>query len=134
MTGWTHVGRSGTTRGAPFEFQKQLAARLVAVGLPRPTANRVADWVGDAAECRRAHKLIDAAVDAGAPVLVPLAVQHGIDPARFESLLRAAGATDGRKLAPGAIEAVRRTLHLPPTPARAWPCTYLQKDRDHERT
>lgn len=125
------LARNSATRGEPFQFQKQLAARLVAVGLPRPTAHRVADWVEDAAECRRAHQLIDAAVDAGAPVLVPLAVQHGIEPARFASLLRAAGATDGRKLAPGAIDALRHTLYVRPKPRGPWPSPYLTGARDH---
>ncbi|RVT49652.1 hypothetical protein [Rubrivivax albus] len=126
MTAWTHIGRAGLSRGEPFEFQKQLAARLVAVGLPRPTAHRVADWVETGAECRRVHAMIDVAVEAGAVHLVPLAVQHGIEPPRFASLLRAAGATDGRKLNPAAIDAVRRELYVRPKPRGPWPSPYLE--------
>ena len=108
--GWQHIGRSATTRGAPFAFQKQLAARLVAVGCDPRTAEALAELRETGAQARNAHSVIDACDAAGARPVIVQALRSGLSAEQVASLLRAAGAREGRAMSPEALDAVREAL------------------------
>jgi hypothetical protein len=113
MTTWLAPSQGTSSDPVPFQFQRDVAARLVAIGMDAGTAHRVADMIETGRAARNAHVIVDACDTAGARVLIPLFIQRGLPAVQAESLLRAAGAVDGRRLSPGAIEAVRESLLLP---------------------
>lgn len=97
-------------RPAPFGWQRDVAARLVAVGVSPRTAEELADRCGTGADAREAHRVIDACDAAGARCVIPQALRSELSADQLGSLLRAAGAAEGRPLSPDALDAVREAL------------------------
>lgn len=98
--------------------------RLRSIGIGEVTALELADLQRDPADAEALHALIDALTAAGGLGLLPLLARRRIPIERVQSLLRAAGAVEGRKLNVPALDALRESL-MTPFPRRVQRSNYL---------
>lgn len=104
--------------------------RLRSIGIGDVTAHELAAMLRDLADAEALHALIEALTAAGGLGLLPLLARRRLTPERVQSLLRAAGAVDGRRLSVPALDALREAL-INPYPRRAEPSPYLTRSTRH---